>query len=206
MTKRLFAGLAGLALCAAGGLAALGTARADEAARATPGSAAAAFSLQDTTGTTHTLEQYKGKVVVLEWFNPDCPFVKKHHMNAKTMKDTAEKYAGRDVVWLAINSGSAGKQGSGLERNVKAKADYGIPYPVLMDPTGATGRAYGAVVTPHMFVIDRDGKIAYNGAIDDDRSANKVGRNLVAAALDAVLEGKPVETATSRPYGCSVKY
>ncbi len=184
------------------------TAGADEpAARARVGQAAPAFSLTAVDGSTHSLEQYKGKVVVLEWFNPDCPFVKKHHQHNKTMKELAARYADRDVVWLAINSGAEGKQGAGQERNARAVREYGIEYPMLLDPTGATGRAYGAVCTPHMFVIDAQGVLRYQGAIDDDRDARQLGRtNYVAQALDAVLGGQPVETAETRPYGCSVKY
>ncbi|MBX3469901.1 MAG: thioredoxin family protein [Planctomycetes bacterium] len=177
------------------------------AARARIGEQAPAFSLTDLQGRTHTLEQYRGKVVVLEWFNPDCPFVVKHHQHNKTMKDLAAKYKDRDVVWLAINSGAAGKQGAGQERNERAVREFGIEYPVLLDPTGATGRAYAAVTTPHMYVIDTQGVLRYQGAIDDDRDAKRVGRtNHVAQALDAVLGGQAVPTAETRPYGCSVKY
>ncbi len=146
-------------------------------------------------------------MVVLEWFNPDCPFIKKHHLDHKTMNETFAAVKDQGVVWLAINSGAPGKQGAGLERNRKAVEDYGVPFPVLLDPEGTVGRAYGARTTPHMFVIAADGTVAYAGAIDDDRSADTLGKtNDVAAALAAVLAGKPVATAETRPYGCSVKY
>lgn len=204
MKTYAFAGLAAGLLS----LAAVATVSADNPTGAVVGQAAPAFSLQDTAGTTHTLEQYtkEGKVVVLEWFNADCPFVKKHHKDHKTMKETAARYHDRNVVWLAINSSAEGKQGAGVERNVKAKEEYGIEYPILMDTNGAIGRAYGAKCTPHMFVIDGKGKVAYNGAIDDNKSPDTVGTNFVAAALDAVLEGKPAANASNTPYGCGVKY
>jgi hypothetical protein len=111
------------------------------------------------------------------------------------------------VVWLAINSGSPGKQGAGLERNVKAKTEYAISYPVLLDEAGTVGRAYGAKTTPHMFVIAKDGSVAYAGAIDNDPAAGKLGDlNYVTAALDAISAGKPVENPRTKSYGCSVKY
>jgi peroxiredoxin len=185
----------------------IGPVGADEpATQARIGQPAPAFSLTDIDGTTHSLSQYAGKTVVLEWFNADCPFVKKHHKTAKTMKETAARYKDRDVVWLAINTGAAGKQGAGQERNARAKQEYGIEYPILLDPTGATGRAYGAQTTPHMYVINTQGVLVYMGAIDDNRSADTVGTNLVAAALDAVLAGNPVATPETRAYGCGVKY
>lgn len=172
------------------------------------GTMAPDFTLQDTEGKTYRLAELTGshKYVVLEWFNPDCPFVKKHHEKNKTMATTYKKEAGEDLVWLAINSGAAGKQGNGVERNRKAREDYGIAYPVLLDESGAVGRAYGAKTTPTMFVIV-DGKIVYDGAIDDNPTPGTLGQtNYVAAALDAVKAGKPVEVAETKSYGCSVKY
>jgi peroxiredoxin len=167
------------------------------------------FTLKDTEGKTHTLSEYTkaGKTVVLEWFNPDCPFVKKHHVNNKDMVATYEAAAKQGVVWLAINSGAAGKQGAGLERNVKAKTDYGMAYPVLLDEAGTVGRAYGAKTTPHMFVIAKDGSVAYAGAIDNDSSPGKLGDvNYVTAALTAMAAGAPIENPRTKSYGCSVKY
>jgi len=174
-----------------------------------PGDKAPDFTLTDTDGASHTLSGLlkDGHVVVLEWFNPDCPFIRKHHKIHKTMNETWAAVKGQGVVWLAVNSGAPGEQGAGLERNRKAVADYDVPFPVLLDPDGAVGKAYGARTTPHMFVIAADGTVVYTGAIDDDRSADTLGKtNYVADALAAVLAGKPVPTAETRPYGCSVKY
>jgi peroxiredoxin len=167
------------------------------------------FTLKDTAGKTHHLSDYakEGRIVVLEWFNPDCPFVKKHHEKSKNMAATFERFKDKNVVWLAINSGGPGKQGHGLERNVKAREDYGISYPVLLDEAGAVGGLYAAKTTPHMFVIDKEGTLVYEGAIDDDRSPSKLGKtNYVSSALTSLFAGKVVEPATTKPYGCSVKY
>ena len=174
-----------------------------------PGDAAPDFTLQDTAGNEHTLATYlaDGKIVVLEWFNPDCPFIVKHHQNHKTMNESFAEVKDQGVVWLAINSGAAGQQGHGLERNQKAVKDYGLPFPLLLDPSGDVGRSYGAKTTPHMFIVTPDGKVAYTGAIDDDRSAGKPGQtNHVLAALHQILGKQPVAVAETRPYGCSVKY
>jgi peroxiredoxin len=171
------------------------------------GAPAPDFTLTDVEGNEHALSAYKGKVVVLEWFNPDCPFVVKHHHHNKTMQEAYAAYKDTDVVWLAINSGAPGKQGHGLERNQRAVEEYGIEYPVLLDETGEVGHSYGATNTPHMYVIDVDGVLRYAGAIDDDRSARKPGEtNYVRQAVDAVLAGEEVPTKETRAYGCSVKY
>ncbi|MGD9548195.1 MAG: thioredoxin family protein [Candidatus Krumholzibacteriia bacterium] len=175
----------------------------------TPGGKAPDFTLTDTTGETHTLSAYlaEGKIVVLEWFNPDCPFIKKHHQDHRTMDETLAAYKDRDVVWLAINSGAEGKQGAGLERNKKAVKDFKMSFPVLLDPDGAVGRAYGAKKTPHMFVVTTEGVVAYMGAIDDDAGVQALGEtNHVVAALDEILAGKPVTVTETDSYGCSVKY
>ena len=158
------------------------------------GQAAPNFTLLDVKGKTHTLSEYTadGKIVVLEWFNPDCPFVKKHYDNSdqQTMNTLAREFKGDDVVWLAINSGAAGLQGAGLERNRRAVDEWNIQYPVLLDMGGAVGKAYGATTTPHMFVIDADGVLVYNGAIDNNRGgrAGDIGDvNFVQAALTDVI-------------------
>jgi len=153
----------------------------------TPGAEAPGFTLKDTDGNEHTLQSYldEGKIVV------------------QTFAAVSEK----NVVWLAINSGAPGKEGAGLERNQKAVKEYEMPFPVLIDESGEVGKAYGAKTSPHMFIIASDGTVAYNGAIDDDRSASKLGKtNYVAAALNALLEGNEVEISETRAYGCSVKY
>ncbi len=192
--------LLNLALLLAGGAA---------AAALAPGDQAPGFTLTDTDGQEHTLAGYleAGHVVVLEWFNPDCPFIRKHHEKHRTMNETFAAVQDAGVIWLAVNSNAAGKQGHGLERNRKARQDYEMPFPVLLDEDGQVGRAYGAKTTPHMFVVGADGKVLYNGAIDDDPSPADLGAtNHVAAALKAALAGEEVVTAQTRPYGCSVKY
>ncbi len=174
-----------------------------------PGDEAPGFTLNDTEGNEHSLQAYldEGFTVVLEWFNPDCPFIKKHHANHQTMNETFAAVEEKGVVWLAINSNAPGKQGHGLDRNAKAVKEYKIPFPLLIDEAGEVGRAYGAKTTPHMFIITPDGTIAYNGAIDDNRSADKLGdTNYVAVALATLAEGKTIKTAETPPYGCSVKY
>lgn len=175
----------------------------------TAGDVAPAFTLKDTDGKEHTLAGLTkdGKIVVIQWFNADCPFVKKHYRESKTFNDMATKYKDKGVEFIAINTGAPGKQGAGVDRNKKAKADWAIPYPILLDESGDVGRSYGAKRTPEMFVINKDGKIVYHGAIDDDAGGDSVGTtNYVAKALDEVLDGKDVTMATSKPYGCSVKY
>ena len=196
--KKLFLSVAAAALVL-GGL--FQVASADEQ-KAQVGTAAPAFSLKGIDGKDYTLESLKGKVVVLEWFNPDCPYVKKHHVTNKTMQETAAKLAEKGVVWLAINSGAEGKQGAGPERNKRAKEEYKVAYPILLDMDGKVGRAYGAKATPTMVVIDAEGKLAYVGAIDDDASPKQRGaKNYVALAVEALLEGKPVAEPKTRAYG-----
>lgn len=207
--------LLNLAVIAAGfavatGFVAMQAPRADAAAYAAPakvGETAPDFALKDLDGKDVKLADFKGKIVVLEWFNPGCPFVVKHHSTLDTMAKTAAAYKDKNVVWLAVNSGAEGKQGAALADNVKAKKDWKIAYPILLDPTGATGKAYGAKTTPHMFVIGTDGKLAYAGAIDNNSSPKTAGeKNYVKNALDEIIAGKKVTDATSESYGCGVKY
>lgn len=171
------------------------------------GSAAPEFTLKDTDGKEVSLAQFKGKVVVLEWFNSGCPFVKRHHEKYKTMADTAKKYADKNVVWIAINSGAPGKEGHGLDAD--AKKNWSIAWPILNDETGKVGRLYGAKTSPHMYVIDQEGILRYMGAIDNDPKDEKPAGdklNYVSQALDELLAGKPVSQAETKPYGCRVKY
>lgn len=176
-------------------------------AEAAVGQKAPDFSLTDLDGKKHSLADYKGKVVVLEWTNPKCPFVVRH-TKEKTMTTLRAKHG--DVVWLAINSTREDHPEYVSPKDMKSLAkDNGITYPVLYDGDGAVGRSYAARTTPHMFVIDKEGKVAYNGAIDDDPSGrNEVSKRkaLVDLAITAASKGQPVAESTSKPYGCGVKY
>lgn len=176
---------------------------------ATVGSTAPAFTLKDTDGKEHKLADLTkaGNIVVLFWFNPECPFVVKHFKESKTFNDLAAKYKDKKVVVMAINSGAAGAQGSGKDTNAKAKKDWSMDYPILLDESGEVGMMYGAKNTPATFVIAADGTLAYAGAIDDDAGAEKPGKtNYAAKAIDELLAGKKVTTSTTKPYGCAVKY
>jgi peroxiredoxin len=175
------------------------------------GKAAPDFTLKDLDGRDVSLASFRGKVVVLEWFNPGCPFVKASHSKG-SLKGTAKKHAARGVVWLAINSSARGKQGFEPSANSDAVKTYGLEYPILRDETGVVGRAYGATNTPNMFVIDKNGVLVYAGAIDnspDGEGEAPTGGtliNYVDAALDDLEAGRPVKTPVTKPYGCSVKY
>jgi peroxiredoxin len=180
-------------------------------ATAAVGKPAPDFKLKDLNGKEVSFASFKGKVVVLEWFNPGCPFVKKSH-SAGSLVDTAKRHAKNGVVWLAINSSAPGKQGNELAMNTEAVKTWSLEHPVLRDESGTVGKAYGATNTPHMFVIDKTGVLVYAGAIDnspDGEGKSPQGGtlvNLVDAALEDLAAGKPVRTPTSKAYGCSVKY
>jgi peroxiredoxin len=169
------------------------------------------FKLKGLDGKEVVLASLKGKTVVLEWFNPGCPFVKKAH-GVGSLVDTAQRHAGSGIVWLAINSGGAGKQGAEPKQNVDAAKTWKMAHPVLLDPAGTVGKAYGATNTPHMFVIDKSGTVIYGGAIDNSPDGEKKspeGGNLinyVDAALEDIAAGRPVRTPVTKAYGCSVKY
>ena len=179
-------------------------------ASAAVGQPAPSFTVTDLAGKPVKLDDYKGKTIVLEWNNFGCPFVQKHYRSGN-MQALQKKY-GKDVVWLAVNSTTKSSTDwsepteidSNLRRFQAAPARY------LMDEPGKMGTAYGAKVTPHMYIIDPQGKVVYNGAIDDKRSANvedvKTSKNYVAAALDELKAGKPVTVASTTPYGCTIKY
>lgn len=136
-------------------------------ASAKVGEAAPTFTLPDLDGNSISLADYAGKTVVLEWFNPDCPFVVYAHGDDGPLANLAREQSEAGIVWLAINSGAEGKQGHGAERNRKAREDWKLDHPILLDENGAVGQTYGAKTTPQMFVIDPDGKIAYAGAVDN---------------------------------------
>jgi peroxiredoxin len=175
------------------------------------GSAAPDFSLTDANGKIHSLSQYKGKYVVLEWFNPECPFVKKHY-GSGNMQRLQTQYTGKGVVWLTIDSNAPGTEGNITpEQAQKITASWKTRQTaLLLDPDGKVGRAYGAKNTPDMVIINPEGKIAYEGAIDSKATPNPAdipnSTNYVKAALDESLGGKPVTTPQTKPYGCSVKY
>jgi peroxiredoxin len=175
------------------------------------GAPAPRFTITDTSGKAVQLADYKGKYVVLEWTNPECPFVRKHYSSGN-MQALQKEWAARDVVWLAINSTNASHSEFKTPRQMSdwMKTQAAAPSATLLDSTSDTGRAYGAKTTPHMFVIDPAGKVIYGGAIDDKRSTNpadaKTANNYVRAALTEAMSGKPVTVGSSTPYGCSVKY
>ncbi len=175
------------------------------------GSAAPDFSLADSNGKTHSLSQYKGKYVVLEWFNPECPFVKKHY-GSDNMQKLQDEYTSKGVIWLTIDSNAPGTEGNiTAEQAQKITASWKTHQTaLLLDPESKVARSYGAKNTPNMVVISPEGKIVYEGAIDSKASPNPAdipsSTNYVKVALDESLAGKPVTTANTKPYGCSVKY
>jgi peroxiredoxin len=168
------------------------------------GDQAPSFALTDAAGSKVSLSDYSGKVVVLEWTNPDCPFVQRHYQEG-SMKKLTSAYSDSGVVFLTVNSTNY------MDRDANAAfaKKEGISWPLLVDQDGAVGHAYGAQTTPHMFIINKDGKVVYQGAIDDDPRGSEDAAertNYVAQALDQVLAGKAVSTPETTPYGCSVKY
>lgn len=175
------------------------------------GAPAPDFTLKDLDGRDVKLSSFKGKTVVLEWFNPECPFVKASHTKG-SLVDFAKRATKKGVVWLAINSGAPGKQGHGVEKSRAGVKAFGLEHPVLLDESGAVGHAYGATNTPHLFVIDANGVLVYRGAIDNspdgEGEAPKDGKlvNYVEAALDDLSAGRAVKTPDTKAYGCSVKY
>lgn len=173
--------------------------------------AAPAFELPATDGTHHALHQYAGRIVVLEWTNYDCPFVRKFY-DEGAMQQWQSHYTQRGIIWLSICSSAPGKQGhfSSEEWSRRIRAARAHPTAVLLDESGAVGRAYGARNTPQLFVVGPAGHLVYQGAIDDRRSADpdtlRGAKNYLLEALDALLEGLPVPISQTKPYGCSVKY
>jgi peroxiredoxin len=175
------------------------------------GTTAPNFSLTDSKGKTQTVSQYKGKYVVLEWFNPDCPFVKKHY-GSGNMQKLQEEFTDKGVVWLSIDSSAPGLEGhlTAEQANAKMTEWKTKQTALVLDPDGKAGRSYGAKNTPHMFVINPEGKIIYEGAIDSKATPNPSdiasSTNYVKVALEESLAGKTVSNANTKPYGCSVKY
>ncbi len=180
-------------------------------AAVTVGKMAPDFELINENGKKVSLKQFKGKHVVLEWFNKDCPFVVKHY-ESKNMQKLQKKYTGKNVVWLSIVSSAPKKQGhitSAEAMTLKTRGQNNATH-ILLDPTGEVGKKYGAKTTPHMYIVKPDGKLAYQGAIDSIPSTNqddiKKAKNFVASNLDNLIAGKSVIVAKTPPYGCSVKY
>jgi peroxiredoxin len=175
------------------------------------GAVAPDFELPDLDGKLVKLSSFRGKTIVLEWFNPGCPFVKASHTKG-SLVDTAARHEKKGAVWLAINSGAPGKQGHGVEANREAKHRFNLSHPVLLDERGVVGRAYAAAHTPHMYVIDPNGVLVYRGAIDnspDGEGESPAGGklvNYVDAAIADLAAGKPVAIPQTEAYGCSVKY
>ncbi len=175
------------------------------------GKPAPAFSVQGAKGKVHNLEEYKGKYVVLEWLNHDCPWVKKHY-NSKNMQNLQKKYTDAGVIWLSVISSKPGKQGHlTAEAAVATYDSKGVAATdILLDEKSEVGVSYAARTTPEIFIINPEGVLIYKGAIDSDdsQSVDAIAKatNYVVATLDAAKAGKPVEVSETRPYGCSVKY
>ena len=175
------------------------------------GSPAPAFTGTDTHGRAHKLSDYRGKFVVLEWTNKDCPYTRKQY-DSGNMQKLQKEWTAKGVVWLTILSSAPGKQGymTAAEENAWMAKVHAAPTATILDPSGTIGLAYEAKTTPHMFVIDPAGTLIYDGAIDDHPTTNvadvPVSKNYVSAALKEAMAGEPVALAVTRPYGCSVKY
>ena len=166
------------------------------------GDAVPDVAVPDENGVAHKLSDHKGKVVVFEWTNPDCPFVQRHY-SADTMEKLSAKLGAKGVVWFAVNSTYYNKAAD----TVAWKKDQGFDYLTLQDNDGKLGRLMGARTTPHMFIVGPDGKLAYAGAIDDDpRGRAEKPKNYVDNAAQSLLTGAALETSSTEPYGCSVKY
>jgi len=185
---------------------ALATATAKEVGEAAP-----SFSAETLKGESISLSDLKGKVLVLEWVNFECPFVKKHYASGN-LPELQETYAGKDVVWITVNSSAKGQQGHMEKSAMTERADKegNKAKHFIMDTDGTIGKAYGAKVTPHMFIINKEGTLVYSGAIDSMPTTSqddvKKADKLFAKALDATLEGKEISNAKNEPYGCGVKY
>jgi hypothetical protein len=176
-----------------------------------PGAAAPDFKGTDSNGLQHTLSEYRGKYVVLEWANKGCPYDQKHYLSG-SMESLQKDWTTKGVVWLSVISSAPGQQGyvTPSEENTYLKTMHAAPTAALLDPTSTIARLYEAKTTPHIFVIDPTGKLIYQGAIDDkpttDQQDLKGARNYLNDALNASMSGKSVAVQSTRPYGCSVKY
>jgi len=175
------------------------------------GDPAPAFTGTDTKGKVHSLSDFKGKFVVLEWHNQGCPYVKKHY-GSGNMQRLQKEWTAKGVVWLTIISSAPNMQGhvTAEQADAYVREQHAVPTAVILDSSGEIGRTYDAKTTPHMFVVDPGGRLIYNGAIDDKPTTDQAdiasAQDYVSAALKAAMAGQPVATAATKPYGCSVKY
>jgi peroxiredoxin len=208
LTRRAFVANTALSTLVAGaGLVRPGAAR----AAAKVGEAAPAFTAVTSNGPSVSLGDHRGKIVVLEWTNHDCPYVRKHY-ETSNMQALQKDATSQGVIWLSIISSAPNTQGhvNPAEANELTARRKAAPTAVLLDPTGKVGKLYGATNTPHMYVIDKAGVLVYAGAIDDRPTSRKSdvpgAQNYVRAALEAVAAGQPVKTPVTRAYGCTVKY
>jgi peroxiredoxin len=200
--KKLYALVAVLAFASIGLLIARSQAADSTSPAATIGKPAPMFTLQDQNGNTVSLKDDAGKIIVLEWTNPDCPYVQQHYKK-KTMQTLAAEYKDKDVVWIAINS----TDGITNAADKKWAAEQSIPYPILNDASGKVGKLYHATNTPDMYIIGKDGTLLYKGAIDNNPEEDQPHPvNYVHKALEEILAGKSVTTPETKPYGCGVKY
>ena len=181
-------------------------------ANPTVGQPAPLFTVRDTKGTSHSLDAYRGKWVVLEWFNHECPYTRKHYYT-RNMQTLQREYTEKGIVWISVVSSAPGNQGylaSAAEADQAMMEKKAAPSFIVRDTAGTLGRMYGARTTPHLYVIDPQGVLRYAGAIDDKPSPSPssvpTAHNYLKAALDAGLAGKPIAVGTTQPYGCDVKY
>jgi peroxiredoxin len=178
---------------------------------ATVGQAAPTFTGKDSQGKMESLAEYRGKYVVLEWTNRDCPYTKKQY-DSGNMQSLQQEWTAKGVVWLTVLSSAPGEQGylDAAQENAQLARAHAQPTAAILDPSGEIGKLYSAKTTPHMFIIDPDGKLIYAGAIDDKATTNtadvKTAKNYVSAALTQAMAGQRIQVASTRPYGCSVKY
>ncbi|UPT64021.1 MAG: thioredoxin family protein [Hyphomonadaceae bacterium JAD_PAG50586_4] len=211
MSRRVLL-LGGGALIAFGAAGGINMLLSDDAqASVATGSQAPDFSVQDANGATRTLAQFRGRTVVLEWTNNGCPYVRKHY-DSRNMQTLQQEATTDGVVWLQIISSAPGEQGylDAAGALARVQTDGAAPTATLLDPTGTVGRAYGALTTPHMYIVNPAGVLVYQGAIDDRPSARPASlegaTNYVRAALADLDAGRAVRTAQTTPYGCNVKY
>lgn len=189
----------------------INAASSDDRSGAVIGEKAPDFSVADAHGVTHSLSDFEGQYVILEWLNHGCPFVRKHY-DGNNMQELQKRYTEKGVVWLSVVSSAPGTQGyMEPEETLQTAEEKGaVPTAILLDSDGTMGRAYDARVTPQMYIINPEGILEFNGAIDDRPTARardlEGAHNYVVAAMTSLLNGEPLEVTTNTPYGCTVKY